>query len=222
MTDLTNFFNIIQHKGTREILFQMCILPKRYNQLKNELENKISARTLDFRLQELKRFKLIKQIDIPKSKPPYSEYILTPDGRIIESLIFSLSNLKITDIPTRLFENFNYNLSNLEKYNWNVIWTQLQKICEEKQVIETLSQQQKKNFIENISSEGITVNTDKGTRLVSIELLRQAWEHLVNDGKLLLNEHEKSTYRSSFICALLSELDYVSINYKRPISIYLK
>ena len=222
MADLSNFFEIIQHKGTREILFQLRILPKRYNQLKNELENKISARTLDFRLQELKIFKIIKQIEIPNSKPPSSEYVLTPNGRILESLIFSLSNINVSDIPSQLFENFNYNLSNLEKYNWNIIWTQLQKICEEKQVIETLSPQQKRNFIENISSEGLTVSTDKGTRLISIELLRQAWGHLVKDGKLILNENEKSTYRSSFICALFSELDYVGIKYKRPILIYLK
>ncbi len=222
MTDLSNFFKIIQHKGSREILFQLRILPKRYNQLKNELENIISARSLDFRLHELKRNKIIKLIDIPNSKPSYSEYILTPNGRIMESLISSLSNLKVPEIPSQLFENFNHNLSNLEKYNWNVIWTQLQKICEEKQVIETLSTQKKKNSIENISSEGLTISTDRGTRLVSIFLLRQAWEHLVKDGKLLLNENEKSTYRSSFICALLSELAYVGINYKRPISIYLK
>ena len=222
MTDLSNFFKIVQHKGAREILFQLRTLPKRYNQLKIGLENIISARSLDFRLRELKKYNIIKQIEIPNSKPPSSEYILTPNGRIMESLIFSLSNLNIPDFPSQLFENFNYNFLNIEKYNWNAIWIQLQEICEEKKVIETLSQQQKKNFIENISSEGITVSTDKGTRFVSIELLRQAWEHLVTDGKLLLNEHDKSTYRSSFICALLSELDYVGINYKRPISIYLK
>ncbi len=222
MTDTSNFFKIIQHKGTREILFQLRILPKRYNQLKYELENNISARSLDFRLSELKKIEIIKQIEIPNSKPPSSEYILTPNGRIMESLISSLANLKVPEIPTQLFENFNHNLSNLEKYNWNVIWIQLQKICEEKQVIETLSPKRKKNLIENISSEGLTVSTDKGTRLISILLLRQAWEHLVKDGKLLLNEHEKSTYRSSFICALLSELDYVGINNKHPISIYLK
>ena len=222
MSDLSNFFKIIQPKGTREILFQLRYLPKRYNQLKNELENTISPRSLDFRLRELKTNKIIKQINIPNSKPPPLEYILTPNGRIMESLIFSLANLEVPEIPSQLFENFNYNLSNLEKYNWNAIWTQLQKICEEKQVIETLSLKRKKNLIENISSEGLTVSTEKGSRLISILLLRQAWEHLVKDGKLFLNENEKSTYRSSFICALLSELDYVGINYKRPISIYLK
>jgi DNA-binding HxlR family transcriptional regulator len=222
MTDLTNFFKIIQHKGTREILFQLRILPKRYNKLKTELENSISPRSLDFRLQELKSNNIIKQIDIPNSKPSSSEYILTPNGRILESLIFALSNLKIAEIPSLLFENLNYNLANLEKYNWDAIWTELQEICEEKRIIETLSSQQRKNVIENISAEGLTVSTDKGIRMISIELLRQAWEHLVTDGKLLLNEHDKSTYRSSFICALLSELDYVGINFKRPISIYLK
>ena len=82
--------------------------------------------------------------------------------------------------------------------------------------------QQKANEILEINENGILVKTEKGTELVKIEWIKQAWENLVNDGVLYRDEHEKSTYRSSFILSLLSQFNFIETSSKGRLSIKLR
>ncbi|HEC39762.1 hypothetical protein LCGC14_0525800 [marine sediment metagenome] len=82
--------------------------------------------------------------------------------------------------------------------------------------------QQKANEIFEINDNGILVKTEKGTELVKIQWIKQAWENLVNDGVLYRDEHEKSTYRSSFILSLLSQFDFIEVIRKGRLRIKLK
>lgn len=59
--------------------------------------------------------------------------------------------------------------------------------------------QQKANLIIDINDRGILVKTEKGTELIKIEMIKNAWENLVRYEVLYQDEHEKSSYRSSFI-----------------------
>jgi len=81
---------------------------------------------------------------------------------------------------------------------------------------------QKANEILEINDNGILVKTEKGTKLVKIEWIKQAWKNLVNDGILYRDEHEKSTYRSSFILSLFSHFDFIVTSSKGRLSIKLK
>lgn len=82
--------------------------------------------------------------------------------------------------------------------------------------------QQKANEILEINDNGILVNTEKGTELIKIGWIKQAWENLVNDSVLYRDEHEKSTYRSSFILSLFSQFDFIDTSSKGRLSIKLK
>ena len=82
--------------------------------------------------------------------------------------------------------------------------------------------QHKANEILEINDNGIVVKTEKGTELVKIEWIKQAWKNLVNDGILYRDEHEKSTYRSSFILSLFSQFEFIETSLKGRLSIKLK
>jgi len=82
--------------------------------------------------------------------------------------------------------------------------------------------QGKQNIIVKVKNSVIFVKTEKGTKVVSKRLIKQAWINLNKDGILRLSEHEKSTYRSSFILALFAEFDFIEINEGKNLSISLK
>lgn len=88
-------------------------------------------------------------------------------------------------------------------------------------IIFTLKQQ-KANKILEINDNGILVEIEKGTELVKVEMIKKAWENLVKDGVLYADEHEKSTYRSSFILSLFSQFEFIQTSLKGRLSIKLK
>lgn len=101
------------------------------------------------------------------------------------------------------------------------VWQKIQSKFEPDMIIYTLKQNKANKIIE-LNDSGILVKTERGTELVKIEMIRKAWENLVKDGILYRDEHEKSTYRSSFILALLSQFDFIDMNTKGRVSIKLK
>jgi len=101
------------------------------------------------------------------------------------------------------------------------VWQKIQSKFEPDMIIYTLKQNKANKIIE-LNDSGILVKTERGTELVKIEMIRKAWENLVKDGILYRDEHEKSTYRSSFILTLLSQFDFIDTSSNGRLSIRLR
>jgi len=155
--------------------------------------------------------------------PLFSKFLLKY-GKIIEKvnnyewLKFLQERNPHRAIDVSIFEN-DIKYSNL--LSFEDLWARIQDKFEPPMTIFTLKQQ-KANEILEINDDGILVKTEKGTELVKIEWIKQAWENLVKDGVLYRDEHEKSTYRSSFILALFSQFEFIQISSKGRLSIKLK
>jgi hypothetical protein len=121
-------------------------------------------------------------------------------------------------IPISVFELENNPFIQLD---FEEFWSILRETFTTPTTIFTLKQQ-KANEILEINENGIHVKTEKGTELVKIELIKKAWENLIKDGVLYRDEHEKSTYRSSFILSLFSQFDFIEASLKARLSIKLK
>ncbi|MFX0072471.1 MAG: hypothetical protein ACFFAO_15410, partial [Candidatus Hermodarchaeota archaeon] len=121
-------------------------------------------------------------------------------------------------IDISIFKNDKNNSKILSFYEF---WVKIQNKFDPPITIYTL-RQQKANQILEINDMGILVETEKGTELVKIEMIEKAWENLVKDGVLYRDEHEKSTYRSSFILALFSQFDFIEANTKGRTHVKLK
>lgn len=108
-----------------------------------------------------------------------------------------------------------------KKFMFEDLWQKIRTKLEPDMIIYTLKQNKVNEIIE-INDSGITVKTEKGIELVGIEMIRKAWENLVKDGVLYRDEHEKSTYRSSFILALFSQFNFIETSLKGRTCIKLK
>jgi len=115
----------------------------------------------------------------------------------------------------------NNNFKSSNPLRFDELWVKIQHTFELPITIFTLKRQ-KANEILEINDNGILVKTEKGTKLVKIEWIKQAWKNLVNDGILYRDEHEKSTYRSSFILALFSQFNFVQFDLRGRTHIKLK
>jgi len=105
-------------------------------------------------------------------------------------------------------------------YNFELFWRDICSKIEPGMIIYTLGRD-KPNEITKIGDEGLMVKTEAEPKLISIKMIKKAWLNLVNDGVLFRDEHKKASYRSSFISALFSTLDYIEENLKGKISIRL-
>ncbi|KKN57211.1 hypothetical protein LCGC14_0564570 [marine sediment metagenome] len=154
--------------------------------------------------------------------PLFSEF-LTRYGNIIEKannyewLKFLHDRNSGRAIDVLILEN---KFKHSNPLNFEELWVKIQKKFEPPITIFTLKQH-KANEILEINDNGILVKTEKGNKLVNSELIKKAWKNLVNDGVLYRDEHEKSTYRSSFILSLLSQFDFIDANSKGRLSIRL-
>lgn len=113
------------------------------------------------------------------------------------------------------------NFKSSNPLRFDELWVKIQRAIEPPITIFTLKRQ-KANEILEINDFGILVKTEKGTKLIKKEWIKQAWENLVNDGVLFRNEHEKSSYRSSFILSLFSRFNFIETSTKGRLSIKLK
>ncbi|GAH40998.1 unnamed protein product, partial [marine sediment metagenome] len=105
--------------------------------------------------------------------------------------------------------------------DFNYVWDQLKEIILEKKIIYTLKQN-KPNKIIRMDKRGITVQTEKGEDLIAINQVEDAWHYFIREGSLERNDHEKSTYRSSFMLALFSQLPFVEVDKSPPLSLRIK
>jgi hypothetical protein len=112
--------------------------------------------------------------------------------------------------PTRLIDlgMLKGSKKNENFYNFELFWRDICSTIEPGMTIFTLGRDRPNEIVE-ISDDGILVKTTSEPKMVSMEMIIKAWLNLVNDGVLFRDEHEKATYRSSFICALFSRLYYV-------------
>ena len=105
--------------------------------------------------------------------------------------------------------------------DFNYVWEQLKEIIIDKKIIYTLKQN-KPNKIIGMDNRGITVQTEKGEDMITISQIEDAWYYFIREGTLERNDHEKSTYRSSFMLALFSQLPFVDIDKGPPLSLRIK
>lgn len=219
---MRNIIELMQYKGVFEILHTIRFIPKKYNTIKQNIIQELSSRTLDHRLNELIEVGLIYKKNIHYSENQENfEYSLTEKGRIIECVFNSLQKLNFNlDFPS-LIAYISSAYIQYQKYDWNNILNMILSILKNNPKIYTLSSQ-KLNIVESIDEKGLLVTTEKDTKLVEFGKIKQAYEYLLNDSILFLDDYEKATYRSSFICALLSQLDCVEVEYTPKIHLILK
>ncbi|MHA1684713.1 MAG: hypothetical protein ACTSUE_27490 [Promethearchaeota archaeon] len=108
-----------------------------------------------------------------------------------------------------------------KKYCWKRVWADITRVLKKHEYIETL-RYGKKNFIETWDEESIVVRTERGISTIDVSSIKNAWENLMIHGELQRQDHARMTYRSSFICALLSHLEYVGTRMGRSMSIFIK
>jgi len=214
--------NFIRKKGIFNILKQLKIAPLNYNSIKKYTNEHFSARTLDFRLKDLIEFKLVKNNIIEQEKLVKYNYSLTSKGIMMLTLLELIEQLMQDDINLDSIQNlFSLKLMENRCFDFNYVWEQLKDIILDKKTIYTLKQN-KPNKIIGIDNRGITVQTEKGEDLIEIHQVEDAWHYFIREGTLERNDHEKSTYRSSFMLALFSQLPFVEVNKSPPLSLRVK
>ena len=214
--------NFIRKKGIFNIMKLLKIAPLNYNSIKKNTNEHFSARTLDFRLKDLIEFKLVKNNLIEQKKLVKYNYSLTSKGTMMLTLLELIDQLMQDDIHIDSFQNlFSLKLMVNRCSDFNYVWDQLKEIILEKKIIYTLKQN-KPNKIIRMDKRGITVQTEKGEDLIAINQVEDAWHYFIREGSLERNDHEKSTYRSSFMLALFSQLPFVEVDKSPPLSLRIK
>ncbi|HEC37774.1 MAG TPA: hypothetical protein ENI29_06025 [bacterium] len=129
-----------------------------------------------------------------------------------------INQLKYDDININSIQDlFSLKLMGNRCSDFNYTYEKLKEIIQDKKIIYTLKQK-KPNKIIRMDNKGITVQTEKGEDLITIKHIEDAWNIFIQEGILERNAHEKSTYRSSFMLALFSQLPFVEVN-KNPLSL---
>ena len=214
--------NFIRKKGILNILKQLKIAPLNYNSIKKETNEYFSARTLDFRLKDLIEFNLVKNNLLERGKLAQYNYSLTNKGIMVLTMLELIEKLIQDEINIDSFQNL-FSLKFMENRcsDFNYVWEQLKEIVLDKKIIYTLKQK-KPNKITGIDKSGITVETEKGQDIIPIHLIEDAWHSFIREGSLERKDHEKSTYRSSFIVALFSHLPFIEVDKGPPLSLRIK
>ena len=214
--------NFIRKKGIFNIMKQLKIAPLNYNSIKKNTSEHFSARTLDFRLKDLIEFKIVNSNILEQEKLVKHNYSLTGKGIIMLTLLELIEQLIQDDINIDSFQNlFSLKLMENRCSDFNFVWEQLKEIVINKKTIYTLKQN-KPNKIIRMDNRGITVQTEKGENLITIRQIEDAWYYFIREGTLERNDHEKSTYRSSFMLALFSQLPFVDVDKGPPLSLRIK
>ncbi len=105
--------------------------------------------------------------------------------------------------------------------SFEAFWDILKEELSQMDTIYTLGQK-KPNQIDKITDEGIYVTTTGESKLVKLKSIKTAWFHLFNDGILYRGDHKKASYRSSFMMALFSSLDFIDAHEDSPIYVRVK
>ena len=218
---------IILLKGTYEILNALCIIPKRYNEIKREVKEIISSRTLDSRLREMINTNCLKKQNSQISQEEGEYYEITKKGQYIWSIFKTLEQMQTNNIVknqekffAKILEFQGLIVKKVEQMGWNKIWKEIQKIMPVESKITTINSG-KENIIRAYLSKGIIVETKHSTELVKIEDLKHAWEHLQQTGTLYMKDYKNASYRSSFVCALFANIEGIQTSKSRPYYLFI-
>lgn len=219
---LTKF--VINHPNFRMMEFSDIISDNK-DELVNEVSQKCSRNVFGALFGDSNEFfyNFNKREKIIELNPQFHDFLLKY-GKIIgkvniyEWIKFLQRRNPERAINITLFEEV---VGEFKLLDFNDFWIKIQKKFDPPITIYTLKQH-KANEILEINNEGILVKTEKATKLVKIDLIKKAWTNLIKDGVLYRDEHDKSTYRSSFIITLLSQFDFIDTSSKGRLSIKLK
>jgi DNA-binding HxlR family transcriptional regulator len=212
---------LIRKKGTFSILKQLKIKSLNYNSIKRNLQEKISARTLDFRLKKLTQLGILECRMFDASIPIKKKYCLTHKGLITLTCFESLENMIDNNAPPEDYLNkFSALLAKNANLNFNQVWEQLKNTFSDKKVLYTLKKE-KTNKIIKFDDTGIVVETAEGEDKIPIEKIEEVWVNFVYNGILQQKDYSEASYRSSFMLALFSQLPFVQVNEGLPLSIKL-
>lgn len=213
---------VYRKKGNYIILNQLRYKGKNYNSIKKEVIDSISARTLDHRLEELTDIEVLRRELSEEMVPIKKKYSLTSKGIILLTFFEVLKQMFNNELKTSDFlDKFEDELEQNKNLNFGNVWNNFSKSIKKKEVIYTI-RKEKPNKILKIERAGITVETDKGLDEISYENIENAWYSLVTKGFLQQQNHKDATYRSSFILTLFSQLPYVKVDEKGPLTIRLQ
>ena len=201
--------DLLRKKGNYPILNELKYRGDNYNSIKEQLDPKISARTLDHRLNELTEWNILTTEVYDRRGPIRKFYNLTEKGRILLATLEAIREILASSMNLNTFlEYISEQMEIYEKLEFEWIWSEIKTRVKKGESIYSLSED-RPNKIKEINEKGIKVKTDSGEGFVSIDKIKHAWKNLVQDGILYQFNHEKATYRSSFMLALFSELPIV-------------
>jgi len=218
-----DIIELLQYKGIYEILNSLRYSSRNYNTIKSFLSTAISSRTLDHRLADLQNLGLLQKIQVCyRENEIFDEYVLTETGILLECVLKSLRLENKGTNFINFMDSMKEQYKDQLKYNWHFVWEEIKKICTNDPQIYTLSTNSKLNQIEELNDTGILVTTEKNTELVEIGKIKRAYEFLLAEGELFMNDYEHASYRSSFVCALLSKIDWIKIKKQGRISLVVE
>ena len=212
---------ILRKKGTYLILKILKFKPLYYNSIKAEVIDGISSRTLDFRLKELLKLNLLNCEELEGSGFLRKQYSLTKKGCFILTILEGIEKIIIDEISTQnIPEQLARMFKKIDLYNFNLIWNQLKEIFSSDAVLFTL-QKKKRNEIIELNDVEVIVKTEKGIDKIPLSDIENTWYNFIEKGELYQDDHQLSTYRSSFMLSLFSRLKYVRVNFEPKLSIHL-
>lgn len=212
---------LLRKKGNYLILKILKFKPLYYNSIKAEIIDEISSRTLDFRLKELLRLNLLNCKELEQSGFLRKQYSLTKKGFFILTVLEAMEKIiideiSIQNVPDEIASMF----KKIDLYDFNFIWNQLKEKLSSNSILFTLKKKKRNEIIELKDTE-VIVKTEKGIDKIPLSDIENAWYNFIEKEELYQDYHQLSTYRSSFILSLFSQLDYVRVKYEPKLSIIL-
>lgn len=212
---------LLRKKGTFLILRTLKFKPLYYNSIKAQIIDGISSRTLDFRLKELLRLNLLNCEELEQSGFLRKQYSLTKKGYFILTSLEFMEKIIIDEISNQNVPNeIDRMFKKIDLYDFNFIWSQIKEKLSLNSIIFTLKKKQRNEIIELKNTE-VIVKTEKGIDKIPLIDIENAWYNFIEREELYQDDHQLSTYRSSFILSLFSQLEYVRVKSEPKLSIIL-
>lgn len=212
---------LLRKKGNYLILKTLKFKSLYYNSIKAEIIDSISSRTLDFRLKGLLKLKLLNCEEIEQSGFMRKLYSLTKKGYFILTILEAMEKILIDEISTQnVPDKLTRMLKKIDLYDFNLIWSQLKEKVSSNPIIFTIKKKKRNEIIE-FKDSGVIVKTEKGLDSIPLKDIEIAWNNFIEKEELNQDDHQLSSYRSSFILSLFSQLEYVRVKLEPKLSIIL-
>jgi len=212
---------LLRKKGNYLILKILKFNPLYYNSIKAEIIDEISSRTLDFRLKELLRLNLLNCKELEQSGFLRKQYSLTKKGYFILTVLEAMEKIIVDEISTQnVPDEIASMFKKIDLYDFDFIWNQLKEKLSSNSILFT-PKKKKRNEIIELKDTEIVVKTEKGIDKIPLSDIENAWYNFIEKEELYQDDHQLSTYRSSFILSLFSQLEYVRVKSEPKLSIVL-